>query len=109
MTADLTLNQALGVWSDLEAAYYGKSGYGGDTAEIYAFRIQPYRPSVELPNTQLGAEAIAEQAMIAGKNLHWLIDKFVDLHDCRIEVDGQNPAILLGGFDYRCHVKVIHK
>ena len=109
MSADLTLNQALGVWSELEAAYYGKNGFGGDTAEIYAYRLQPYRPGVELPNTQLGAEAIAEQAMIAGENLYWLLGKFCEHHGCTAIVDGTEAEWLRGGFEHRVHVRIFHK
>lgn len=42
----LSLVQALSLWSDLDDAYYGKSGFGGEVAEIYAYRLMPYAPMV---------------------------------------------------------------
>jgi hypothetical protein len=35
----LSIQQELLVWSELTAAYYGENKYGGDTAEIYAYRL----------------------------------------------------------------------
>ena len=31
--------QACLIWSDLEQAYYGDAAYGGDVAEIYAYKF----------------------------------------------------------------------
>lgn len=41
----ISMDQVLDVWTDLEAAYYGKNGYGGDTAEIYVYRLMPRIPN----------------------------------------------------------------
>ncbi len=41
----ISMDQALDVWSELEAAYYGKNGFGGDTAEIYVYRLMQGSPS----------------------------------------------------------------
>ena len=38
---DLTVGDALGVWHELELALAGKNGYGGDVAEICAYRLVP--------------------------------------------------------------------
>jgi hypothetical protein len=109
MSGDITLNQALSVWSDLEQAYFGKNGFGGDTAEIYAYRLQPYNPSAHLNETVIGEKAKREQAVIAGSNLFFLLRTFMKMRDCYIEVDGEDPETLLHGLVHRCHAKVIHK
>jgi hypothetical protein len=38
---NISLPNALSIWSDLEAALYGVNNYGGTVAEIYAYRITP--------------------------------------------------------------------
>lgn len=40
----LSLLQALHVWSALEQAYHSNHPFGGDTAEIYAFRLHSHDP-----------------------------------------------------------------
>ena len=41
---NLSMVQALEIWSDLESAYYGENSFGGDTAELYAYRFLPFSP-----------------------------------------------------------------
>jgi hypothetical protein len=43
----LSLVQALSLWSDLDDAYYGKSCFGGEVAEIYVHRLMPHSPIAE--------------------------------------------------------------
>jgi hypothetical protein len=38
---NISLPNALRIWSELEAAYYGDNKYGGTVAEIYAHTIKP--------------------------------------------------------------------
>ena len=110
---DLTMRQALSVWSDLESAYYGQNGYGGNTAEIYAYRLQQRDPTAELglrekvPSTFTEA-ATQKQAMQAADNLIELISIFLeDTTDCEITIDGKAWRFALnGGLVHRCHVKV---
>lgn len=46
------------IWGDLVAAYYGRNGYGTDTAEIYAFRCADPGAAVRMRSdaTQLADE-----------------------------------------------------
>lgn len=39
---NLSIAQAVDVWGDLVAAYYGKNGFGGSVAEIYLYRLAPH-------------------------------------------------------------------
>src|SRR5262249_25383349 len=43
---NLSMAQALLIWSELMDAYHGKNGFGGDTAEIYMYRLMPYDPAL---------------------------------------------------------------
>jgi len=71
----LPFDQALGVWHDLEQALAGKNGYGGDVAEIYAYRLMP--PSFKRSST-VQMEA---QAPVVGRNLTRILRHFVELHE----------------------------
>ena len=110
------MSQALSVWSELEAAYYGKNGYGKNVAEIYAYRLQEFCPTAAYTHnspTSMGVEAQIEAAKKAG-GLHELSGFFrstifarVVVMDCRPDEVGEHPDILLEGFDHRVHVKVL--
>jgi hypothetical protein len=75
-TDDLDLDQALGVWFDLERALEGKNGYGGDVAEIYAYRLVP--PRFQHRST---VDAAEELAPLVGRNMTRLLRRFVELHE----------------------------
>lgn len=73
---ELPVEQVLGVWHDLERALEGKNGYGGNVAEIYAYRLLspgPRHPLSDLPEE--------DQARIAAANLTNILRQFVDLHE----------------------------
>ena len=44
---NLSMAQALSLWTDLMQAEFNRHGFCGDTAEIYAYRLQPCCPSAE--------------------------------------------------------------
>ena len=69
---DLLCEDAISVWYELERALAGKSGYGGDVTEIYAYRLA--RPMLQRPNDE-------EQARVAGANMTRLLRHFVQLHE----------------------------
>ena len=105
----LSFDDAHGVWCELELALAGKNGYGGDVAEIYAYRLVPG-----------GASAIAnaskteEQARLAGKNMTILLRGFADLHEGVVisiqESRGDFRRLDLAQdfppFDWRVHLRV---
>lgn len=108
---NISMNQALSVWSELEQAYYGCNGYGGTTAEIYAYRIQSCNPSIAFGKESVfGEQAIREQAEKAGTSLYHLIVKFRADRPCSIDVDGCDPEVLLReGLVNRCHIRVFRE
>lgn len=112
----LSLVQALSVWSDLEAALYGKSGYGGDTAEIYIYRFLPYvagdRGTQSLDDLMRSGTIIGngvrEDYDNANVSMHNLFLHFAQTHRARIEVNGRELGEWLktARFTHRVHVKV---
>lgn len=105
-----SIPQALGIWTDLMDCYYGR-GWGGDTAEIYAYRLYGHNPRLTInADCQLKREAQAEAGQEAANNLTILLRHFSEEQDCRIQVDGRT----LGNqkvrpFTHRVHIKVIRK
>ncbi len=111
---NLSMMQALSIWSDLEAAYYGKNGFGGDIAEIYIYRAMPYEPSVariEHASTVDITVGVAAGSAYdrANESLHALFAHFGKTHEARIEVEGRELGEWLKTARYlhRIHVKVV--
>ncbi len=107
MTALLHLSmlEALRLWSDLEQALHGTNGFGGHTAEIYAYRF--------------GGRPIAYEVMASVKEetdrhcAHALFDflaLFRSQHpECEVAVDGRSFGAWVAErpFGHRSHVTVI--
>jgi hypothetical protein len=87
---EMSVRQILSVWSDLVDAYYGKNGYGGDTAEIYAYRLLRDNPTryLAVDGTQTKNDALAEDANLAACNLYGMLMAFTECYpDARIYPD----------------------
>lgn len=106
---NLSMVQALGIWSELEAAYYGKNGFGGTTAEIYAYRLQPCNPllysDLELSSKKVKGEA----AIQAAKTMYQLLHHFNQEHNgCSIYVNGKHFGYWVARtpFEHRWHIRI---
>lgn len=111
----ISMAQALGIWSDLCAAYHGK-GWGGDTAEVYLYRLMPNDPSANLARAQgpkggMSDAALHAQVRHANESLYELLDYFAEERNCRIEINGRDLGrwLMQAAFDHRVHVKVTPK
>lgn len=109
---NVSMNQALSIWSELWQAYYGDNSYGYDTAEIYAYRLMPYSPTYQMSNRcdesfKEQNEQVERDAAFSMRNIAY---HFAKEMDCIVIIDGddvdtwrfKNPL-----FSHRCHVKVI--
>jgi hypothetical protein len=101
------MNQALDIWSELWQAYYGKNGYGGDTAEIYAYKLMPYSPTINLDGDSF-TDGNRVSYVKAQYSLYHIVIKFINDNNCTITIDGKSPTDWLESqiFDHRCHVQV---
>jgi hypothetical protein len=116
---NISMNQALDIWSELWQAYYGKNGFGSDTAEIYAYRLMAYNPTYHsglnfnsaFRDTERFKKAQEEVCEQAQNSLVALLKKFAAENDCMIEVNGKTVDDWAGSemFDHRCHVKIMTK
>ena len=112
---NLTMVQALSLWTDLMQAEHGCNGFGGDTAEIYAYRLQPCNPSAKPPLCgEIGINAAREQGLIASRNLYEILSHFrdergVDVHvACSRTDDGRRVGewMLSEVFEHRTQVRI---
>ncbi len=111
---DLSMTQALSIWSDLEAAYYGKNSFGGDTAEIYIYEAMPYDPTVAslvgvLHESERARSIAGESYDQANASLCSLFTHFSRTHEARIEVEDRELGDWLrtARYMHRVHVKVV--
>ena len=111
---NISMNQALGVWSELWQAFYGENGYGGDTAEVYAYTLMPHIPALAKETTDDAKSSIfkeiqEETALSAAKSLYALLSKFSKDNECKIEIEGDELGewLLKTPFRHRWHVKII--
>lgn len=117
---NISMTEALSIWSDLEQAYFKKNGYGGDTAEIYMYRFG-YYPIVSAylrhPHAPDDAPSpwIMEDIKKMNTSLFALLSHFAEHRDAEIEVDDENQMRPLGEWvkesnnTHRVHVRVTPK
>lgn len=114
----LSTHQLLNVWNELDDAYYGKNGFGSDTAEIYAYAISEENPSA----THLGKTYARDQALEAAKTMREILELFAEMRQCSILVDGSPFLSKIGDtitktshffwddtaqFDHRIHIRIV--
>jgi len=110
---NISLPDALRIWSELEAALYGTNKYGGTEAEIYSSAVRPlsvcaWTAYQNQSTSGITYEALVEEATENGKTLYALLQEFKKHHRCEFVVDGVSPedALLNSPLVHRCHVEV---
>lgn len=100
--------QLMELWAELVEAWHGVNGFGGDTAEIYAYRFQAYSPFAHWHHDE---EKLGEIGLQSARQLYELLTMFKVRHDCRIIVDGKPLGAWLKKFpfNHRVHVRILHK
>lgn len=113
---NISILDALSIWSELEAALYGDNKYGGTVAEIYSIHVRPFSPTAwegYKNQSKIGLlfDCLIEEATENGKTLYDLLQRFKTRHKCDFEIDGMTPeeALLETPFVGRCHVEVLTK
>ena len=106
---NISIRQALSVWSELEQAMRGEHGFGGHTAEVYGYRLSPCSPLLGV-DSRLGREADREAAARAKDSLVGLLDCFREVHaDASIVVDDlplEQWRLEGDKLTHRCHVTI---
>jgi hypothetical protein len=104
---NLPIVELLALWSELEAAYYGENGFGGDTAEIYAYRLQRFHHRPELGD--IFKSILDQQKMVAAASMCNVIERFIETHpDIDVYVNGEKykPSLKESPFEWRWHIKI---
>lgn len=98
----------LDVWDDLLTARYGDNGFGGDTAEIYAYRCIGPGTAMTLVATQPDSGMARDAALEAAQGLHAILELFMTRHRVVVEVDGClfGPWVATTPFYHRAAVRV---
>lgn len=110
MLINLPIYQIMTLWGELVEAYHGVNHYGGNVAELYAYRFQPNNPAAR---ELLSFEGFKKEAEIeAADSLHNILTLFKKEYDCIIKIDGKafnSWRKSRQRFSYRVHVTVIKK
>lgn len=113
----VSMLELLKLWGDLTEAYHGVHSYGGNVAEIYAYRLMPYSPVVHMPHseelkqTDTWKDANSRLVYNAALALRELCEIFQAAYNCTTLIDGVLPSTWFeygGGkeFAHRVHVTV---
>ena len=111
----MSMAQALAIWTELERAYFDKNGFGGNKAELYAYRFVPYCPAAAnqaIRASNLAHAAVREQAQLAWKGLVSILGHFGETHeDVKIFVndkpfDDFKQCSDKKEFHHRVHVRI---
>ena len=84
----------LNVWNNLELAKNGAHPYGGNILEVYARYFVP--------------SSGADKWRVAGQRLYVILEKFCELHDVGIFVDGKELGPWLNNYNFfhKCDIRV---
>lgn len=95
----LSIDRILWLWSELEDAWHGCNGFGGDTAEIYVYRFLPYCPTGEPDDEEVAA---------ALKGALEVMLLFQERRNCRLTIGGRTIGdwFVATGERHRFHVSV---
>ena len=101
----LSITQAVGIWDELRNAHLNLNGYGGNVAEIYAYRLMSYRPSMTPANYTVAEMTQAAQALLA------LIQLYQAQYPVVVTIEDLDPVtwcLQFGAqYGHRCHVQVL--
>ena len=98
------------LWAELNEAWHGINGFGGDTAEVYSYRLQPYSPMAHGANeTDIGNIDKRILCSNAANALVNLVEMFCHEYNCTATIDNIPPQrwkYEIDIFDHRAHVKI---
>lgn len=109
-TFQVPVIELMRVWGELVEAYHGVNGYGGDTAEVYAYRLMGRNPAAEASSTGYrSGGAVRKQERVARLAFAQLCTAFELEYGCEVRIDDHKPEdwVMVTRFDHRAHVKVV--
>ncbi len=100
---NLSVNEMLALWSDLNDAMFGVNKFGGSVAELYMYRFG-FSLSEPHPIEQYRRKDVRE----ANASLYALLAHFAEHRAVSIKVEGRDLGewVKDAGFEHRVHVEV---
>ena len=105
------------LWGELVEAYHGVNNYGGTVAELYAYRLMPYSPTVHVSSSlayqraDTYLQAAQEVQRHAAGALRELCELFAEEWECAVMIEGKPPLVWAREngpyFGRRAHVEVL--
>ena len=94
----ISIEQALGIYDELFKAYIGENGYGGNTAEIYTYRLLPDSPIytqtwASIKPGDFSWEETLSLEKKAAQALLDIIDIFILHNNCTVTVEDPEVAV----------------
>ena len=111
---NVSIQQLINLWVQLEDAYNDENGYGGTVAEIYAYTLQPrtpgYAPNSDNPFRNFD-EKSKEIEFNASKSLYNILTLFKSKRKCVIKIENKRLGkwLLKERFNHRLHIEIIKK
>lgn len=104
---NMSIMQILRLWSELEDAYRGTNGFGGNVAEIYAYTLHGHNPKANI-DAMKSAEEMSHEA---AESLVAVCCVFEEMRNAEIEVRavGWLPIRELKAMIHREHIRVTPK
>lgn len=107
---NITINQIIKLWSELEQCYYNKNTYGGDTCEIYEYTVLPRNlfadSAVNDDKSTLMNERNQEITKDMWTDLFQIFNKFSTDRNCVIKINNQDLKDITPTRFHRIHVTV---
>lgn len=113
MITTMSMPQALELWSELEQCYYNDNGYGGDTCEIYIYRVCPRSPSIEMLGdaafeSEIYGDDTRRYYYAACQSIFQICYYYQYHRNCKVELlEGELIDLKTKLFDHRIHLKVV--
>ena len=108
---EVPMLQLMRLWAELVEAYHDKNKFGGNVAEIYAYRFEAYSPFAHSVESKAAAEELGQIALKASRQLYALLLLFATEYDCVVEVNGNKQWRYLPDtpFYHRAHITIHRK
>ena len=81
---NISMQQLINLWVELEDAYNGVNGFGSTVAEVYAYTLQPHYPGYDANNLTMDS---LEYETKASTSLYEVLTLFQSKRDCIISIE----------------------
>jgi len=113
MIPNIPIRNLVEIWGELVEALCNKNGYGGDTIELYTYRLRPYSHWHDHPRGgPLSDQYSREENLEAAQVLYDILRQFKEHYGCVIYIDQRHGERRLGKWvtkianPHRWHIRI---